>query len=532
MLHFFMIICFIPLICSSAPLLHTVTCKQGTKTQCLKASFVPGHNLPARGIDIVTMKSAGNILFNTQQYMKNNTCKLCQDSQDKDKWWKLPRALEQWNMQSSCRRTMVSKVLQSPVLVAKEVASRVQNDWTNDLNLTCTELQGNVAMAGAQSKMVQFAFEKLHLDKYTFLSHKFECEYYSFQMSRHWNLSPHFLKALVQLPNYYNSRSNVQYQQLIASYGTHYITDATMGGQLQEVTALRTCEVALSDSTMQLVKDCREAEIMAAVVGPNNTMLSQICVPSTRKYIYVGNFHQGFNERFREVAGGNAMFDLHNHLSGENKWLKSTEKDPALLNYSLMPIHTLINSRSPKRESLRIALSEYIKKRSLKIECPCSGNTYPSQREDCSCSCSPSKYTNSDCCPTRKGLAKLIIEIRSATGLNGDYFSSTDSYVNFYFNGYEKETETIFDNDDPMWNETLDFGMVELGPLKKYTIEVWDEDITTDNDLLLTCKGILKAGNNKMSCQYSDMQLVYTLYTTCAPYLGGEYCDEYIPSSP
>ncbi|KAE8578153.1 hypothetical protein XENTR_v10023361 [Xenopus tropicalis] len=531
MLHFFMTTCFILVICSSSPTLHTISCKQGTKPECLKASHVPGRNLLARGINIVTMKSAGNVLFNTQQYMKNNTCKLCQDPQNKDAWWKVPSTLKQWNMQSSCRRMMASKVLQSPVLVAKEVASSAQNDWTYDLNITCKELQGGIVMAGAQSKLAEFAVEKWHLDKYSFLNHKFECEYYSFQMSKDQDLSPHFLKAVVQLPNIYNQRTKLQYHQLIASYGTHYITEATMGGRLWEVTALRTCEVALSDVTVEEAKECWEAELMAAGVGSNSTMQrNQKCMVSSRKYIYVKNFHQKFNERFQEVVGGNGRFDLPDS-SGENKWLKSAKKVPALLNYSLMPIHTLIRARSPKRESLRIAISEYIKRRSMKIECSCLGNANPSHRDDCSCSCPPSKYTNSDCCPTRKGLARLIIEIRFATGLYGDVWTSTDSYVNFYYNGYEKETQTIWDNNDPMWGEKLDFGMVELGSQRKYTLEVWDEDMT-DDDLLLQCKGILRAGNTTRVCHYSDMKIVFSLYTTCAPFLGGEYCDEYIPSPP
>lgn len=63
-----------------------------------------------------------------------------------------------------------------------------------------------------------------------------------------------------------------------------------------------------------------------------------------------------------------------------SSWLESVKSQPAVLSYSLEPLHTLVNEADPRRESLRQALSQSVRERALWRNCslPCPPGTHHS----------------------------------------------------------------------------------------------------------------------------------------------------------
>ncbi|KAG9467821.1 hypothetical protein GDO78_014235 [Eleutherodactylus coqui] len=514
---------------TSLPILK-YDCRPGTMEECKDAKFVPGHTLLGEGIDIVTMQTTGSFLLDLQDV--GEQCQLCANPHNNNVLQKLPKALVDWRPETSCYRNILSSVSSSQVSVANTVTSVVQNDWKVGLNLSIHVLKANVAAGGSHSKMANFAKSKSITDKYNFLSHKLECAFYSFRLGSNASLTPHFEKALEELPDSYDKNTKAEYKRLISSFGTHYISRVKVGGQIQEVTAVRTCQVTMNGLKMDEVKDCLEvgAEIEISKMGKSASINSKVehCKKQMTKAKFGGDFHQTFNERIWEVTGGNSTFDL---LSTDKtasdvfeKWMESLKTHPGLVSFSLDPIHNLVRIKGAKKENLRLAISDYVNEMAVTLKCSCPGN-------DCSCECPASRYTSSNCCPTHRGAAKLHVNIRDATGLRGDYFSQTDAYVKFRFDIADLRTPTIWNNNKPTWNMTYDLSVVELSPTRKYTIEVWDENRRSDK-FLGKCEKVLTSGDTFDTCYLKRGSVTYSVWVPCVDHLQGLFCQDYIPVPP
>ncbi|OCT59075.1 perforin-1 [Xenopus laevis] len=517
----------------------TYACQIGSPEQCKKASFVPGHTLLGQGIDIVTMKNTGASLLDMQIYqMSNKTCTMCNNPFNGKTLEKLPISMVDWRPQSSCSRNIVSSFMRSKVSLANKEASNIQNNWKLGLDIPIKTVNMHTALAGSHSRLAEFAESKTVTDKYSFLSHKLSCAFYRFRLSLDPPLTQDFTKSLQKLPHSYKKKNKEQYQKLIAKYGTHYIVQAEVGGKVSEVTALRTCQVAMEGMRLDEVKDCLsvEAKISAGfpVSDPSiSTELSR-CKEIAKTAKRGTNFHSTFSERIWEVKGGKVTFDLLNTEEGKGsqvfeEWMASLKTDPDLLTYSIEPIHNLVRFDGPKKENLRIAVSEYIKENAFTKNCSCPGYSPPSRGPDCPCTCPTTKYMNSDCCPTNQGMAKLILKIQSAQDLRGDIFSKTDSYVKFKYDSREAQSPTVWNNNNPVWDIEFDLDFVKLGDSKKYSIEVWDRNNVTPDKFLGRCEIILMSGTSEKTCYLPHGSVTYTITANCVTHLQGLYCQDYSP---
>ncbi|XP_056390210.1 perforin-1-like [Hyla sarda] len=507
-------------------------CRPGTVKECKEAKFVPGHTILGEGINIVTMETTGSFLLDLQEV--GEKCTICDNPHNKNIIQKLPKAMVDWRPETSCSRDIQSLMFRSAVSVAEESTSVVQNDWKVGLNLNIV-VNVKTAVGGSQSQTAKYAESKSIIDNYSFLSHKVECSFYSSRLGSDASLTPHFEKALVELPDSYDNTTKVEYRRLIDNFGTHYITHVKLGGRTQEFTAVRTCEVAMSGMKMDEVKDCFAAE--AEIGISKNSVSSKVerCKKKLKESGFEGDFHQAFSERVWKVIGGNATFDL---LSPEratpevfDKWIESLKTFPGLVSYSLDSIHNLVRINGPKKENLRLAISDYIQEKALPQKCSCRGSQVISQGDDCSCTCKASGYTGPDCCPTNRGAARLLLTIRSANNLVDDVGSKADGYVVFRFGGAYIRSSTIKNNKHPTWNQKYDLMPVELSPIRAYTIEVWDEDLNFD-DLEGRCEKPLTSGDITENCPLKRGTFTYSLSVTCANHLGGRFCQDYIPVPP
>ncbi|XP_053884700.1 perforin-1-like [Malaclemys terrapin pileata] len=514
-------------------------CQTGTAAACMNATFVPGHNLVGEGIDVTTLRRTGAYLVDTSQWRgPNGTCTLCRNPLQGRQWQKLPLAAVDWRVRVSCQRKLSSSVQQSAMGMMELAASVVQNDWKVGLKVPVVpKVNVQVGLAGSRSKLAEFVTQKSRNDKYTFIKHEVSCQYYGFRISEKPPLTSHFTQAVKNLPSLYNKASEPEYHHLIQTYGTHYVSQASLGGRVRDVTAVRVCQAALDGLTINEIRDCLSTEAAVNIGVASLQFGFSKCKEKINKFKMYQSFHEMYRERHVEMEGGKNVADLlfsNNYVGAFSNWVKTLESLPGLLTYSLRPIHTLVEQNNPKREVLRQAVSKYIRERALRMDCTksCPVGTQRSALDPCSCVCPGDSSTNTMCCSQKKGLARLTVTVERANGLRGDPISATDAYIKVFFGGREIRTGTIWNNNNPVWNRQMDFGTVHVTVASQFHVEVWDKDKWRD-DLLGACTIPLKSGGtHHRECYLKHGRIWFRYSLPCGPNLRGPICSEYVPQPP
>ncbi|XP_037754578.1 perforin-1 [Chelonia mydas] len=514
-------------------------CQTGTAAACMNATFVPGHSLVGEGIDVTTLGRTGAHVLDTSQWRgPNGTCTLCRNPLQGGQWQRLPLAAVDWRVRVSCQRKLSSSVQQSAMGMMESAASVVQNDWKVGLKVPVVpKVNVQVGLAGSRSKLAEFVTQKSRKDKYTFVSHEVSCPYYRFGISGKPPLTGHFVLAVKNLPSLYNKASQLEYHHLIHTYGTHYVTQASLGGRVRDVTAVQVCQAALDGLTVNEIKDCLSMEVAVNTgVGSDQSIFNNC--KENKRVKFQQSFHKTYRERYAEEEGGQNTDDLFfskNYVGVFSDWVKTLKSLPGLLTYSLRPIHTLLGQDDPKREALGQAVSEYIRERALRVDCTksCPAGTRCSVLDPCSCVCPGNSSTNTMCCSRERGLARLTVTVEWASDLRGDTLTATDAYVKIFFDRRESRTVTIWNRKSPVWNSHMDFGSVRVTDASQLRVEVWDEDNGWDDDLLGACNIPLKSGGpHHRECYLKRGHLRFHYSLPCGPNLRGQRCSEYVPQPP
>lgn len=382
--------------------------------------------------------------------------------------------------------------------------------------------------------------------------------FYSYRLADHPQLSSEFTKHLRRLPRSLNSsQDRALYRRLIDTYGTHYIhqvwgfscnivlenpfvwyddveeeelvlcpdflacsrLQVQLGGKVRRITAFRTCLATLKGFSELEVKKCLNIELRLALgFLPANASLSQKCDNLLRGNMSMG-FYQGLMTHKIEVIGGESYFpDILYHQDPSeayNSWMNSLHNNPDVVSYAIFPLHHLVED-SQVGANLRSAITEYIRENQLKED------QYGLKN------CSPTPNLDHNCCPLRSGRGTMRLEIHRAAGLRADTFTKTDAYVKIFYNGIYEETETVLDNNDPVWNVTYDLGSVEVG--QELTLEVWDRDVLY-NDIAGKCIAFPERGTHSLSCQLKKGVLYFTYSVKCDAHLTGFRCGRYSPNA-
>ncbi|RVE69899.1 hypothetical protein OJAV_G00082330 [Oryzias javanicus] len=518
---------------------HTLQlCTDGTPKDCQEAEFAPGSNLAGEGFDITKMECKGAFVLDMNQWKrKDKACTLCSNPYLENKRQKLPLSVVDWRAKHACSGKVSSKLHKSSESLVDSSTSSVENNWKVDLEINGPDKSGSVMLAGTQSKLAEYAMEKTKNDKFTFSSNSITCEYYSYRVSSGPRMHREFRKAIKELPKEYSQQYKKRFTKFIDKFGTHYITKVKLGGKVNTVTSIRQCEASLQGLTSEEVQMCLEAEA-SANLKVNAKAEVKHCKKDTSKMENKQTFSDLFRDRLTEIRGGHTtepdlLFSANKNPSAYKEWLTSVPQYPDILSYSLDSLHELLSPKDPVRKNLRSAISHYILEKGLMKNCsePCKAGIKSDSRDSCICQCHNEPAVNPDCCPTRKGMARVIVTIQRALNLWGDHSTATDGYVKVLINNQQVyRSPVINNNNNPHWENTLDLGSQDLSSSKIVRFEVWDQDSGWDDDLLGACEQVLTSGVKQDVCAMQHGKFYYKWEVKCAPSLGGKSCMDYQPS--
>ncbi|KAF7660571.1 hypothetical protein LDENG_00279780 [Lucifuga dentata] len=521
------------------PLSTYQSCSVGTANQCKDAEFAPGTNLAGEGFDITKMKRKGAYVIDMKPWKnKDNTCNLCANPYMEGKKQKLPLFVVDWRPNQVCSMKVSSQLHKSSESLISSSSSSVDNNWKINLDINVKGKSGSLMLAGTQSKLAEYSMEKTKSDKFSFTSQSMNCEYYSYRVSRSPKLHREFLKAVRKLPKTYSPENKQTYYKLIDDFGTHYITKVKLGGSVQSVTSIRQCQASLQGLSVEEVKMCLDVEASASIGDNNFKTEAKHCKKDIEKTESKSSFSSLFNDRFTEIKGGHTtepelLFSADKDPSAYKNWLNSLLQNPDIVSYSLDSLHELLPDDAPVRKNLRSAISHYILEKALLRNCSdtCQAGRHNDHSDPCVCQCHNDPGVNADCCPTHKGIGRVIITVQRGTDLWGDYTTATDGYVKVFFDRLLiRRSPVILNNNNPHWNLVIDLGSQDLSAGKKVRFEVWDQDNNWDDDLLGECENALSAGVKEDLCNLQHGRLYYKWEVKCAPSLTGEACMDYKPS--
>ncbi|KAK2887232.1 hypothetical protein Q8A67_015460 [Cirrhinus molitorella] len=504
----------------------------GALKECEDAPFIPGYNLAGEGFDVVTMERKGTYVINTEKWdLGNSTCKLRKNRYMNGIKQKLPAAVVFWRTLPKCSLKVSSQIFESSEAVVNDSSSALSVSWKVGLDVKGV----GAAVGSTHSREAKFAMKKSKEDKYSFTKHEVGCSFYRYRVAAKPPLHEEFLQAITSLPASYDPDA---YRNLITTYGTHYTTSVDLGGQMKAVTAIKTCQAAVSGLTDTAVKDCLDVEASGSYSVATVKAEAHFCKEKKKKMGTNEKFSSMFNERQTEIIGGNIngedlLFSGSSHPDSLKKWLESLKSLPDIVHYSLKPLHFLLSTKHPARKGLKKAVEEYIIQNALMKVCsePCKIGRKCNARDRCACVCESSQIIKSNCCPTAKGLATLKVYNLRAKGLSGDVYTETDGIVTVTYDTQVKRTETIDNNDNPYWPETFEFGPIKVRMANKLTFEVYDADSYWNSDLLGSCSFDLRSGVVTDACAFKYGTFFFTYEVKCAPSLQGPQCNEH-KSSP
>ncbi|KAK2815634.1 hypothetical protein Q5P01_026101 [Channa striata] len=509
----------------------------GTPEECDNAHFVPGYNLGGEGFDIVTMKRKGAYLIDTETWnLGNGTCRMYINSYRNGNKQKVPVTVVDWRTLPECSLKISSKVYDSVETFVNDSTSSVSNNWKVGLDIPVDpSVTVGLGFGGSHSREATFGIQKSKHDRYSFLRHSVYCQFYSYRLTTNPSLSHEFVSAVNSLPSY-SHKTEVSYRDLIDIYGTHYITQVSLGGVIKAITSVNTCETTMKGLLITEVSDCLSAEVSLGFPG-NGALRFMIadCEKKKKKLENSQSFKSAFYEHDGWVIGGNLngdiLFNGQSDPSVYSNWITSLKTTPDVVQYNLKPLHTILPLDHPASAGLKQEVEKYIKENEVLKKCSesCQIGYRSNNRDPCDCVCIPNQSIKSNCCPAGKGLAKLKVYNLYAQDLYGDVWTQTDGSVVVTYGDQNMRTSVINDNDNPYWPETFEFGTIDMH--NHLMVSVYDADYYWNSDLLGQCSLELHSGYKSNGCMLDHGTLFFSYEVECAPSLGGDQCQEYIPSS-
>ncbi|XP_068604859.1 complement component C8 beta chain [Brachionichthys hirsutus] len=222
-------------------------------------------------------------------------------------------------------------------------------------------------------------------------------------------LHPEFLQRLRSLPQSYVYG---EYGQIYRDYGTHYITEAALGGTYEHTTILNKASLEKSDYSLEDYKRCTQAGLRlgANIYGVYVTGGFQggAC-RGLLKEMGDSTSHESVVQDFFAVVNGGSSQSITALVSERlptpqlmELWGEGVRFNPDFIRKTTRPLHELVNSRdfshhATLKRNLKRALSEYLAEASACRCAPCHNNGLAVMRGTrCDCVC-PVGYTGLGC---------------------------------------------------------------------------------------------------------------------------------------
>ncbi|XP_019215783.1 perforin-1 isoform X1 [Oreochromis niloticus] len=494
-----------------------LSCKAVNNSKCESAPFVPGHNLIGEGFDVITMRRKGAYMIDVATYRKpDGTCTLCINRHQNKTVQKLPASVLDWRAISRCNADIFSSAHTTVSSLLNTYTAQDINDWKVGLSIN-KNVSTTVGMGGTHSTAYAFASKRTREDHYSFSTHTVTCSHYRYRVSSTPILSSEFSRDVASLPSHYNSSTRAQYNEVIDTYGTHYIRQVHLGGRLRRVTAVRTCLSRLNGFSLDEFHSCLSMGVSIGLGKLNPSSVAQSCKNMLGNRDVATKYSSGLHQHYTDVVGGNGWlgeFSLAYDDSLDFKnWLNSLRDHPDVASYFLRPMYQLI-PKGTKKAGMKAAIEQYI-----------TDNTVHTSHSEHNC-WRGNPNLDFNCCPRNAWRGKLTVEITRAWNLEGDYVGPTDSYAKVKFGSIIKQTRMI-ESDYPRWNAYFNLGQVDTHT--DVYVELWDEDMYYD-DLLGSCSQRPTQGTHIFSCSADSGGYEFKTTLTCDSHLTGDWCHQYTPS--
>ncbi|XP_042353484.1 complement component C8 beta chain-like [Plectropomus leopardus] len=222
-------------------------------------------------------------------------------------------------------------------------------------------------------------------------------------------LHPEFLQRLRSLPQTYVYG---EYRQIYRDYGTHYITEAALGGDFEHTIILNKEKLAKTDYTLDDYKRCTQSGLK---VGAN---IFGVYVSAG---VHGGSCNGLLNEMGEDTEHGSMVEDFFAIVRGGSSesitalvskklptpqlmglWGESVRFNPDFIRQTTRPLYELVTSRdffhdATLKRNLKRALSEYLEENSPCRCAPCKNNGKAVLRGTrCDCVC-PTGYSGQGC---------------------------------------------------------------------------------------------------------------------------------------
>ncbi|KAM6217053.1 complement component C8 beta chain [Rhynchocyon petersi] len=227
--------------------------------------------------------------------------------------------------------------------------------------------------------------------------------------SRNLMLHHEFLQRVKQLPLEY---SYGEYRDLFRDYGTHYITEAVLGGIYEFTLVVNKEVVERSDFSLDNVRDCAKAgfriKVPIKVVTVTGSVSVDACNAILKELEERNNRKTAVEDFVVRVRGGASEYITalaYNQLPTADlmqEWGDAVQYNPSAIKIKAEPLYELVTSTdiaysSTVRQNMMKALEEFQKEISSCQCAPCQGNGVPVLKgSSCECIC-PSGFQGTAC---------------------------------------------------------------------------------------------------------------------------------------